>query len=94
MFTISFSVLCFPEDIHVLDHPKLNDISSTEEDAPAEEVCDPAENEGPVSEEKFVCEIPVDPSKDVRPVSAVTGEDAPKKSYASIVSSCMLFLCV
>lgn len=80
-----------PESTHVLDHPKLNNTSPMEEDAADdEEVCDPTENEGgPVSEEKVVCEIPVDPSKDVHPVSetvsAVIEEDAPKKSYASIV---------
>ena len=95
LFTTSFSFFLFPESTHVLDHPKSNNTSPVEEDAADdEEVCDLTENEGvPVSEEKVVCEIPVDPSKDVHPVSetvsAVIEEDAPKKSYASIVSYCI-----
>nr|DAD31470.1 TPA_asm: hypothetical protein HUJ06_010320 [Nelumbo nucifera] len=82
-----------PEPAHVPDHPALDQATSLpEEDLnDGEEVCDPSDNEeGSVIEEEVVVEPPDHSSQsEVHPApesaSSTVPEDAPKKSYASIV---------
>lgn len=89
----------FPEPAHAPEVPAVEPASSFEEEDIIEvaEVCDPSDNEEGSVVEDEVIQPPAHPTQNeilkevdstVVDSAPAAEEDVPKKSYASIVSSC------
>lgn len=96
--TLELLVYLFSEPIHAPEDPAVEPASFEEEDInDGAEVCDPSDNEeGSVVEDEVIQppthssqnEIPAEVDSTGVESAPAAEEDAPKKSYASIVSLC------